>query len=111
MTLLACVLLVASAPASEDARFETFAQKYVQELLDRQPETATRLGQAYAHTVARKPAAHENDVAVDASDPLAAEREVVDRELERLAATRFCHGYGHYKGRSESSQFGRHFGV
>ena len=28
-----------------DARFEAFAQKYIQELLDRDPETATRLGE------------------------------------------------------------------
>jgi uncharacterized protein (DUF885 family) len=45
MTLLACALLLAAAPAGDDARFETFAQKYIQELLDRQPETATRLGE------------------------------------------------------------------
>src|SRR6267142_230712 len=45
MTLVACVLLLAAAPATEDARFEAFAQKYIQELLDRDPETATRLGE------------------------------------------------------------------
>ena len=45
MNLLACVLLLAAAPGAHDAPFEAFAQKYVQELLDRKPETATRLGE------------------------------------------------------------------
>lgn len=46
MNLLACALLVAAAAAAnEDSRFEAFAGKYVQELLDRDPETATRLGE------------------------------------------------------------------
>src|SRR5207237_3435127 len=47
MNLLFCVcaLLLAAAPATNDARFEAFAQTYVQELLDRDPETATRLGE------------------------------------------------------------------
>ena len=38
-------LALAAAPANGDARFEAFAQKYIQELLDRDPETATRLGE------------------------------------------------------------------
>ena len=45
MNLISCVLLLAAAPATDDTRFEAFAQKYVQELLDRDPETATRLGE------------------------------------------------------------------
>ena len=45
MNLLACLLLLAAAPGTDDARFEAFAQKYVQELLDRAPEAATRLGE------------------------------------------------------------------
>ena len=45
MNLLVCALLLAAAPPTADARFEAFAQKYVQELLDRDPETATRLGE------------------------------------------------------------------
>src|SRR5207244_8659648 len=45
MNLLACVLLLAAAPGAHGAPFEAFAQKYVQELLDREPETATRLGE------------------------------------------------------------------
>lgn len=45
MDLLVCVLLLAAAPATDDARFEAVAQTYVQELLDRDPETATRLGE------------------------------------------------------------------
>ncbi len=45
MNLLVCVLLLAAAPGTDDARFEEFAQRYVQELLDREPETATRLGE------------------------------------------------------------------
>jgi len=38
-------IVAAAAPATEDARFEAFAQKYIQEQLDRDPETATRLGE------------------------------------------------------------------
>src|SRR6266850_5882549 len=38
-------LALAAAPANGDARFAAFAQKYIQELLDRDPETATRLGE------------------------------------------------------------------
>jgi uncharacterized protein (DUF885 family) len=45
MNLLFCFFLLAAAPATDDARFEAFAQTYVQELLDRDPETATRLGE------------------------------------------------------------------
>src|SRR5436853_5337107 len=45
MNLVTCVLLLAAAPGTDDARFEAFAQKYVQELLDREPETATKLGE------------------------------------------------------------------
>src|SRR2546425_9760789 len=45
MNLLVCALLLAAAPPTDDARFEAFAQKYIQELLDRDPETATRLGE------------------------------------------------------------------
>jgi uncharacterized protein (DUF885 family) len=45
MNLVTCVLLLAAAPGTDDTRFEAFAQKYVQELLDREPETATRLGE------------------------------------------------------------------
>ena len=44
MNLILCALLLAAAP-TDDGRFEAFAQKYVQELLDRDPETATRLGE------------------------------------------------------------------
>jgi len=53
MNLIVCALLIAAAPATDDARFEAFAQKYVQELLDRDPETATRLGE------------HRNDARLD----------------------------------------------
>src|SRR4051812_1503584 len=45
MSLLACAILLAAAPATPDARFEAFAQKYLHDLLDRDPETATRLGE------------------------------------------------------------------
>src|SRR5438477_3512555 len=45
MNLIVCALLLAAAPATDDARFDAFAQKYIQELLDRDPETATRLGE------------------------------------------------------------------
>ena len=45
MLLSLCALLLAAAPGGEDSRFEAFAQKYVQELIDRDPEAATRLGE------------------------------------------------------------------
>jgi len=45
MILPLCALLLASASGAEDARFEAFAQRYVQELIDRDPEAATRLGE------------------------------------------------------------------
>jgi uncharacterized protein (DUF885 family) len=38
------VLLVAAAPPAGDARFEVFAKKHIHDLLEREPETATRLG-------------------------------------------------------------------
>src|SRR6266446_6396004 len=38
-------LALAAGPGNGDARFEAFAQKYIQELIDRDPETATRLGE------------------------------------------------------------------
>ena len=52
MNILALVVLVAAATA-EDRRFETIAGEYVQDLLDRSPETATRLGE------------HRNDARLD----------------------------------------------
>ena len=45
MNLIACALLLAAAAGTQDARFEAFAQKYVQQLIDRDPEAATRLGE------------------------------------------------------------------
>jgi len=83
-----------------------------EDLVDRRSsETAARLDQTNAQLVARKPAAHENHVAVCASDAFAAEREVLDRDIERVAATRFRHGPSHYKRRSETSQFDEDFAV
>jgi len=49
---LVAFLLAAPQPGA-DSRFEAFATKYVQELLDREPETATRLGE------------HRNDARLD----------------------------------------------
>src|SRR5262249_25487799 len=74
-------------------------------------EAAACFDQPDAHTVARQSAAHEDDVPVRASDALAAECKIVDRELERVAAARFRHGPRHYKRRSETSQFGGEFAV
>ena len=59
--LLLALLLAASA---EDARFETFAQKYVQELIDRDPEAATRLGE------------HRNDARLNDYSAKGVEREL-----------------------------------
>ncbi|HYZ87892.1 MAG TPA: DUF885 domain-containing protein [Myxococcales bacterium] len=64
MNLLLCALLIAAAPAAEDARFEAFAQKYIQDLLEREPETATRLGD------------HRNDARLDDYSVQGVQREV-----------------------------------
>ncbi len=83
MNLLACALLVAAA-ANEDSRFEAFAGRYVQELLDRDPETATRLGE------------HRNDsrlndysaqgIARDLAAAKAALAELVQIDAKKLSA-------------------------
>src|SRR5947208_15964735 len=39
------LILLCAALATADASFEALAQRYVQQLLDRDPETATRLGE------------------------------------------------------------------
>src|SRR5437764_6123863 len=64
MNLIVCALLLAAAPATDDARFDVFAQKYVQELLDRDPETATRLGE------------HGNDARLDDYSAKGVERDL-----------------------------------
>src|SRR5436305_4169662 len=64
MNLIVCALLLAAAPATDDARFDVFAQKYVQELLDRDPETATRLGD------------HRNDARLDDYSAKGVERDL-----------------------------------
>jgi uncharacterized protein (DUF885 family) len=74
--LLLALLLAASA---EDARFETVAQKYVQELLDRDPEAATRLGE------------HRNDARLNDYSAKGVERELAAArtgltELSRIDA-------------------------
>jgi len=52
----------------------------------------------HPQAIAGDGAAHEHDVAVHAADALPAEREIVDRQFEEVAAPRFCHVSGHYKG-------------
>src|SRR5947208_4780035 len=64
MNLIVCALLIAAAPATDDAGFDVFTQKYVQELLDRDPETATRLGE------------HRNDARLDDYSAKGAERDL-----------------------------------
>jgi uncharacterized protein (DUF885 family) len=78
--LLLALLLAASA---EDARFETFAQKYVQELLDRDPEAATRLGE------------HRNDARLNDYSAKGVERELAAArtglaELSRIDAKKLA---------------------
>lgn len=68
-TLIALLLL--SAATSEDARFEAMAQRYVQDLLERSPETATRLGD------------HRNDARLDDYS-----REGVEKDLAAYRAAR-----------------------
>src|SRR5689334_11259471 len=51
--LLLCAVLLAAAASPENAKFEALAQRYVDELLVRSPETATRLGD------------HRNDARLD----------------------------------------------
>ncbi len=102
----------AAAPAEVGARRRDAVGRGDQHLLDGgAAEPAARLGQPDPKPVAGQPAADEDDVAVGTPDALTAEGEVLDGQLERVPAARFCHEYGHYKGRSESSQFGSHLGV
>src|SRR5262249_20631479 len=76
MTLLLCALLLAATPGTDDARFEAFAQRYIQELLDRDPETATRLGN------------HRNDARLNDYSAQGVERDLaaVQGALKALAA-------------------------
>src|SRR3954464_5678925 len=53
MPLLCALLAAAAALSAENARFETLAQRYIDDLLVRSPETATRLGD------------HRNDARLD----------------------------------------------
>jgi uncharacterized protein (DUF885 family) len=81
MNLLACLLLLAAGPATDDARFEAFAQNYVQDLLDRAPEAATRLGE------------HRNDARLNDYSAQGVERDVKAAkgglaELARIDSTR-----------------------
>jgi len=81
MTLIAALLLAAAASSSEDAKFEALASRYVQDMLDRHPETATRLGE------------HRNDARLDdysregVEKDLAAIRAAL-KELEQIDAAR-----------------------
>src|SRR5204863_2384024 len=64
----------------------------LEDVLDhRASEAGARLDDAHTQPVARQPAAHEQHVAVDAADAFAAEREIVDGELDRVPAPRFRH--------------------
>ena len=53
MPLLCALLLAAAAVSPENAKFEALARRYVDDLLVRSPETATRLGD------------HRNDARLD----------------------------------------------
>jgi uncharacterized protein (DUF885 family) len=76
MTPLLCALILAAASGTDDARFEAFARKYVQELLDRDPETATRLGE------------HRNDARLNDYSARGVERDLAAAKggLQELAA-------------------------
>src|SRR5690242_2111981 len=102
-----------AAAASEirTRRLDAVRRREEHRLDHRASEATARFDQSHAQSIAWKPTAHENHVPVDASDTFAAERQVLDRELERLAATRFRHGPSHYKRRSETSQFDEDFAV
>src|SRR4051812_13918499 len=102
MNLLACALLVAAAVANEDSRFEAFAGKYLQELLDRDPETATRLGE------------HRNDARLNDYSTRGIERDVAAAnaglaELLRIDAKRLSAedavGYRTLKNRLQSQLY------
>ena len=87
----------AAAPEVRAGRLHPVGRR-VQHLLDRAPtEAATGLGDRHAEPIAGHSAAHEHHVAVDAADPFTTEGEVIDDELQRVAASRFRHGGGHYK--------------
>src|SRR3954470_856216 len=79
--LIPILALALAAPVNGDARFEAFAGKYVQELLDRDPETATRLGE------------HRNDARLNDYSTRGIERDVAAAnaglaELLRIDAKR-----------------------
>ena len=68
MVMIAIVL--AAAVSAETVKFEALAAKYVQELLERHPETATRLGE------------HRNDARLDDYS-----REAVDKDVAAARGT------------------------
>lgn len=64
MHSLLAALLLSAAASPEDARFEAMVGRYVQDLLDRSPETATRLGE------------HRNDARLDDYSRAGVEKEL-----------------------------------
>src|SRR5262245_23755662 len=57
----------------------------------RPPEPRPRLDHFDPHPITWDRAAHEEDVTLHSPDALAPEGEVVDRQVEDVAAARFCH--------------------
>src|SRR5205823_2860486 len=64
---------------------------------DRAAEARAALEHPHPQTVTRQPAPDEDDVAVRPAHPFAAERQVVDDELQQVAALRLGHDSRHYK--------------
>ena len=87
------VLEAAAATAAEVGAggFDSVRGGRFERLDHRAPESRARLDDPGPHAVARERAADEEDVALDPTDPLATECEVVDRQIEDVAAPRFCH--------------------
>ena len=87
------VLEPAAATAAEigAGRLDPVGRRRLERFDDRAAEPGARLHHSDPHPVAWDGAADEEDVALDPADPLAAESEVVDRQIEDIAAPRFRH--------------------
>src|SRR2546427_94432 len=92
------VLESATAAATEVGarRLHPVGRGRLQGLDYRPPESRARLDHPHAYPVAGDRAAHENDVTLSPAHALAAEGEVVNRQIEDIAAPRFCHDSRHY---------------
>src|SRR6266436_6098649 len=73
---LLVLLLAAATPSKSDAQFEAFAKKYIHDLLEREPETATRLGE------------HRNDARLNDYSAAGVRKDVADARAALAALSR-----------------------